>query len=256
MKKEFLKLLNSIDYSKNGYDIFSDFLTLSSLSIANAFYRSPDLEEEYMRTVKRYKDVSKFPVLFNMIVEEFERNPFQDLLGEIYMSSEFGNKHTGQFFTPFHLSVFMAQMTLGNIKELFNGYDYFTLGEPACGSGGMIIAAAKVIKEAGFNPQQCMYFKATDIDVKCFQMTYIQTSLLGLCGDVELGNTLTLETHRIFETPLKFNASWQARFAAEKFKVQRKQENQEPKEEVKPKVIELPKNKDFMQLGLFQEVSA
>ena len=219
MKKEFIKTLNSIDYSRNSYEVFSDFLTLASISIANAFYKNPKYEEEYMQTIGRYKKNRElFPLLLGMIAQELERNPFQDLLGDIYMSSEFGNKYAGQFFTPFHVSEMMAKINLGDIKSLFNEYGYFKIGEPAVGSGGFIIAAAKIVKDAGYNPQRCMYFDATDIDVKCFEMTYIQTSLLGLCGDVHLGNTLTLEIQRTYETPMKFADFWQSRFALKKYR--------------------------------------
>lgn len=254
MKKEFIKTLNSIDYSRNSYEVFADFLTLASISLCNTYYKNEEYENEYGRVISRYKKPDLFPVLFGMIAEELERNPWQDLLGELYMSSDFGNKHTGQFFTPFHLSDMMAQVTIDEnlIKNDIEKRGYFTLAEPACGAGGLIIAAAKTLKNMGLNPQQCMYFDATDLDQKCFEMTFIQTSLLGLCGDVHWGNTLSMETYRTYETPIKFLDIWQMRFAIQKAKIlyDKLHINVKPKEVEKPKVFEITKNKEYLQLSL------
>lgn len=35
-----------------------------------------------------------------------------DVLGEVYMELELGNKWKGQFFTPYHVSQAMASVTL------------------------------------------------------------------------------------------------------------------------------------------------
>lgn len=49
-----------------------------------------------------------------------------------------------------------------------------------------------------------MLFQGIDIDLKCCQMAYIQTSILGLSGAILHGNTITLEMWKTFITPLSY----------------------------------------------------
>ena len=88
------------------------------------------------------------------------------------------------------------------MKQQIDEKGYFTLSEPCCGAGGMIIALADVMLSKGFNPQKQMKFVGIDIDLKCCQMAYIQTSLLGLRGQIYHGNTISMEMWRNFITPM------------------------------------------------------
>ena len=62
--------------------------------------------------------------------------------------------------------------------------------EPSTGGGGMIIAAVKVLKDRGINPQYCMDVVARDLDWKGVYMTYVQLSLLGIKATVVQGDSL------------------------------------------------------------------
>jgi hypothetical protein len=66
----------------------------------------------------------------------------------------------------------------------------FIINEPSTGGGGMIIAAARVLKDRGINPQRCMEVVAQDLDWKGVYMTYVQLSLLGIKATVVQGDTL------------------------------------------------------------------
>ena len=55
----------------------------------------------------------------------------------------------------------------------------------------MIIAAVRVLKDRGLNPQRCMYVTAQDLDWKGVYMTYVQLSLLGIKAVAVQGDTLT-----------------------------------------------------------------
>lgn len=217
-KKQFIKCLESVDYSRNTYDVFRDFVELSALSVANSFLRSEEIEKEYMDLVSHYKNPNKFAELLGLLVLELERNPYQDLLGHLYMSLDLGNKHTGQFFTPFHVSEMMAAVSLDpqDIKKHIETTGYITVSEPCIGAGGMIIAAAKVLTDLGYNPQQTMWFQGVDIDRKCFNMSFLQTSLLGLSGELIWGDTLRLQAWRTYNTPISYTDVWQLRFMAER----------------------------------------
>lgn len=209
-KKEFINCMKSIDNSRNDYEIFSDFLTLASLSVTNAVKFNQEYENEYLQTIRKYsKNQGKFPELLAIVVNAFEQNNFQDFLGEVFMQCGFGSKRNAQFFTPYHVSEFMAQITL---LETDLNKDYITLSDPCCGAGGMIIAGAEVLYKRDINPQTKMFFVAQDIDKKCFEMTYIQTSLIGLAGQVIWGDTLTLTSNRFYNTPMTCHPLWRNRF--------------------------------------------
>jgi hypothetical protein len=105
----------------------------------------------------------------------------------------------GQFFTPFSLSTMMAQMQLADVKELIAKNGFVTISEPACGAGGMILAAADVIEEKGFDIGSTMYVDAIDLSQTCFHMSYLQFSLRGIPATVRRGNNLSLE---MFETAI------------------------------------------------------
>ena len=126
-----------------------------------------------------------------------------DVLGEIYMESGCGNKSTGQFFTPFHLSELCARLDLTGA----DGSRMIELNEPSCGGGGMMIAAAKVLKVKGINYQKIMKVVAQDLDWKAVYMCYVQLSILGIDAVVVQGDTLSEPDWRsrppecIFRTP-------------------------------------------------------
>lgn len=206
---EFNKIMQSLDYSKSRVQIFSDFLSLSTYSIANVFYRSPELEDRYQMVAKSYKpeQLNLFSKLLVIVVEALEEEP-NDFLGTCFMSNDMGSEYKGQFFTPYHVSVMMAQTTLGNVKELVKEKGYITISEPCSGAGGMIIACRAVFIQQGLNPSTQMFVEAVDIDDLCFKMSYIQLSLLGIAARVIRGNTLSMEYFETLYTPVYFLNGW------------------------------------------------
>ncbi len=210
-KKEIIKRLNSLSGSRNPYDIFCDWVKLMALSIQNSCYLIhnkawQDREEEYLKTIKPYgKDAEVFVEMSALLTQAMELE-MRDYLGEIYMESGCGNKNTGQFFTPFHLSCACAKLVLAE----HDGSKTISLNEPSCGGGGMVIAAAKVLKDREINYQRCMAVVAQDLDWKAVYMCYVQLSLLGIKAVVAQGNTLSdpftgcnYPPERIFLTPAK-----------------------------------------------------
>ncbi len=201
-KKDFMKCLQSIEYGRNDYDIFQDFLTLATLSLHNVIAKDENVEKEYLKIIGKYENNKKFAELFVITTLALEEK-HQDFLGDIFMNAGFGNVRGGQFFTPYHLSKMMSDITIGDsFKEQIEKEGYFTLSEPCCGAGGMIIATSEVMLQKGYNPQTQMRFVGIDIDLKCCQMAYIQTSLLGLRGQIYHGNTITLEMWQKYITPM------------------------------------------------------
>ena len=70
-------------------------------------------EDEYLTIIKSYKteDQQRFPQMMATLVALLDHEP-QDVLGQLYMELELGNKDQGQFFTPSALSELMANLVL------------------------------------------------------------------------------------------------------------------------------------------------
>lgn len=212
-KQEIIKKIQSISGRYSPYNIFSDWIECSALAIQNACTMPhTDLwearEKEYLDIMNRYNENERFALreLFFLLVDALEEE-MTDVLGEVYMAAELGSKYTGQFFTPFHLSELCAKMALPHWEKEYSEHGTISLNEPSCGGGGMIIAAAKVMKEAGINPQRYLKIVAQDLDWKGVYMTYLQLSLLGLKAKVVQGDTLAdpyrkgYPPERILRTP-------------------------------------------------------
>lgn len=191
-KKDIIKILNSISGRYSTYEVFSDWICCSALAVSNAcqvIYDRiwQDREQEYINIIKRYvpKEQSRFAEMFALLVETMEDGP-EDVLGQIYMDAGMGSSATGQFFTPWHVSVMCAEMAYQE-----PGPDgYYKVHEPSCGAGGTIIAMACALQRKGINYQRCMKVEAQDLDWKSVYMCYLQLSLLGIRAVVVQGDTL------------------------------------------------------------------
>lgn len=207
-QKQFLSCLNSIDPSKRRYEVFKDFLTATTLAFQNSalFIKDQKIEDEYKKIIiDRYKpkQIKKLAQLLTITIEALTYKT-QDFLGNIYMYENLQSKSNAQFFTPFHIADFMAQISIyeSELEKQINNDGYMTICDPCCGSGVFMIAASKVIMDMGYNPQQVLHIDGTDIDNVCCQMAYIQTTLLGLSGYIHFGNTLTNEMWRHYKLPM------------------------------------------------------
>lgn len=212
-KKEIVNIIRSMSGSYSAYDIFSDWVEMSALAIQNSLYLIHNRvwqkrENQYLEITKKYSrdELQKMVKMLQLLGQAFEEG-MSDILGEIYMESGCGNKNTGQFFTPFHLSVLTAEIGL---SADVNEEHPLVLNEPSTGGGGMIIAAAYVLQKRGLNYQRCMDVTAQDLDWKGVYMTYVQLSLLGISATVVQGNTLAepytvgnYPPERVFYTPKK-----------------------------------------------------
>lgn len=132
--KQFIKLINQFGYKYDRWQVWSDFLEMYALALANAWYRNDDMEQQYLNIIKRYdkKEQQIFPQLAGEVVNGLERG-YCDFLGQCFHELELHNKHVGQFFTPYHLSKAIAQLQM---SDLADREGIITVSEPSCGSGG------------------------------------------------------------------------------------------------------------------------
>ena len=189
---EIVKIINKLSGSRSPYDVLYDWVKCTALSISNTsdFFHGKiwkQREEEYLRTIRPYKkDACRFSEMTGLLSLALD-DDMSDMLGKIYMAAGCGNKNTGQFFTPFHLSKMVAELT---VPDDISPENPLIINEPSAGGGGMIIAVAKALKEKGVNFQRSMKVVAQDLDWKGVYMTYIQLSLLGIKATVVQGDTL------------------------------------------------------------------
>lgn len=204
MIDEMIKTIRGMSGEYSEYEILSDWIKAASLSIQNTcqvFHNDvwKDREQQYMDIVKKHgrEKMLKMAELNEMLAATLEHE-MKDALGEIYMKGSFGNKSTGQFFTPFHLSYLTAKLNRYEDGKICR------MEEPSAGSGGMIIATARAMKEQGINYQRYLRVTARDIDWKGCYMSYLQLSILGIHAKVIQGDTLANERpepYQILYTP-------------------------------------------------------
>jgi len=208
-EKAFISLFNQTARYHHRHQVFEDFISCSVIALQNGLHFCDKREQKYMRIVARYQkpDVSNLAQLLGHVVNGLEEAP-GDFLGRVFMQLELGDKYRGQFFTPWSVSLMMAQLQLGNVGEQFRDKAFMTLSEPACGAGCMTLAFASVLREAGYSPHRHLWVSATDIDPLAAGMAYIQLSLCGVPGEVIIGNALLDERRRVLLTPAHYWGNW------------------------------------------------
>ena len=250
---DFIKILNNIKPSKNAYEVFSDWLVMAAAGLYS-WKGDKAVEEEYLEIAKQYtrEELEKHTQLLAIVVVALEEK-YQDFLGEVFTTIKLANKQKGQFFTPYHVSEFMAKAIIGG-NELPAGR-VCKISDPCCGAGGLLIAGAQVMKERGFNYQRNAFFVAQDIDARCARMAYIQLSLLAMPAIIICGNSLTFETYWQRETIGYHMAGMEYRLMAEEMR--KLIENPEPQEteiqeeKTETKIIALPPAQEYTQGELF-----
>ncbi|RJL50201.1 ArdC-like ssDNA-binding domain-containing protein [Pectobacterium carotovorum] len=214
----FIRQFQEIAPYENRWTVFSDFIHMSAAALHNRCHFVQEIEDDYMRRIKRYKtaDQRRFPVLFNTLVDGMEFSA-ADFLGSVFMELELGDRRRGQYFTPYSVAYMMAKMQLSDgLPALTRGErDFITVSDPACGAGGLIVAMAQAMLEAGFNPQKQMMAVCVDIDPVAAMMAYVQLALCGIPAMVIVGNSLSIELRQTWRTPFWMMFGWERKWAHE-----------------------------------------
>jgi hypothetical protein len=171
---------------------FEDFLHMTVCALSGGA-----LEDQYMKVVHRHSAGEKgsrgcdaLAHLFGALVVAMEETR-HDILGDLFQGAiTYGE--AGQFYTPEHICDLMAQMNLGDGSEAGTAGSKKMVRDPCCGSGRMLLAAAKLRPHWEFVGQ--------DIDLRCVRMTAIALALRNLYGYVIWGDSLSTEQRLIYRT--------------------------------------------------------
>ena len=194
-QSEFQKLFSTLCGSRSDWQVWSDFITMSATAISNACDREgpthDDREKQYMELARGYTkdEVDTLARLLSIVVLALEDNPRQDFLGEVFQGLGLNSHWKGQFFTPYHMCEFMAEITLGGVEAEIERKGWIGINDPACGAGALLIGARNVMMKRNL-PRTGALFAAQDIDRTAALMCYIQLGLLGCAGYVIVGDSL------------------------------------------------------------------
>lgn len=208
---EIIKLIDHSYYTVDKSMLLSDVFACGALAISNLvdFTQYDEREEQYKQIINSYKPKEReliaelFSKIFALLSSAtYDNGAFDDYLGELFMRYNQGNKDTGQFFTPYHISHFMASAMLTEADIEAKSKDIITICDPCSGGGGMLMAALDVLKnDYNVNYAYRCFMQAGDIDIRCVHMTYLQLALAGVPAIVCHQDSLTNEIWSVWKTP-------------------------------------------------------
>jgi hypothetical protein len=220
-QKRFVKIVEGLSYGKS--NILRDFCEIGAITLANSIQIKDAAwqarEKRYLEVVKAYKpeELGLFAEMLACVVNSLTDGDgfnFHDCLGELHMADEITGRSkwdSDVAFTPKEVALMMARITFSGMKKI-PAKGYITVSEPACGGGSMVIAACAVLKEMGYNFQQQLHVTAVELRSMIAHMAYIQFSLLHIPAVVVVhGNSLSLESWSVWQTPAHVLGFWDAR---------------------------------------------
>jgi type I restriction-modification system DNA methylase subunit len=173
-----LKLFEQYAHAQNYSTAFSDML--DHFFIAFKYHES---EEDKTNALDQLSSYTKKDLHIAVLTEIGTLSEdFEDPLGELYQRL-ISKGRNGQFFTPTPVTDFMAAIVATD--ELQSDQ---TVVDPACGSGRMLLAAAKRNRH--------LRFYGADIDPLCCKMSLANMLLNSLTGEIAHMDTLSNNFYR------------------------------------------------------------
>ncbi len=178
-KETFSTLLKEFEHRYELRSVFDDFLTLTICAFSQNPHTKKSYDEElYMEIIGKYKEKKYsdlFPKLLTQLILEMEEklgdNSGNDVLGDFF-EQELSRGGNGQFFTPWHVCMFMAKINHVDYENEEHMIKRLNILDPACGSGRMLLAGAMDYRHHNFY--------GIDIDHTCVKMATINLFLNGV----------------------------------------------------------------------------
>ena len=210
---DILKLLEKGLYKVDARKFLSDVFECGAIAVSNKFDRrqAAEREKRYLQIVNSYEPdlrhlmAAVFTKMYTLLSNQIRPDVgFNDYLGDLYMKSETSNSKAGQFFTPYNLSKACAAISINKamVDEYSMNDKIIRINEPACGAGGMILAAVDILyNKHHFNYSRNLIVECSDIDSRCVHMAYLQLGLAGVPAVIYQRDTLSMKTWQRWETP-------------------------------------------------------
>jgi len=175
--RQLLKEFERFAYGQSLHTAFTDLLDWTLLPFKR--YEDELQQQTALETYRNHKNVNELVGLVKLVGDLSEG--FADPLGELYMQA-ISNGHNGQYFTPKPICDMMAAISVINPT---NGQ---TVADCACGSGRMLLSAAKI------NRHLKLY--GADLDITCCKMALVNMLLNSLQGEIAHMNSLSNDFYR------------------------------------------------------------
>ena len=136
--KSLVKLIEQAAYQHSVWQVFSDFLEMSAISISNSIdpVHWEAREKRYMEIVKGYNkaEINLFPQMLAELVKSLEQcaqeKILDDVLGKTFHELELHDKYKGQFFTPQSVCNMIGSIAAADAEKALEQQEYLTVCEP------------------------------------------------------------------------------------------------------------------------------
>lgn len=176
--KDFIKHFEKLGTVHSPFNVFSDFLAVSAISLSNAVNFNNDREQEYLRIINKYnaQERALFPKMLAAVVKEMQNDAprYRDVLGELFHELNLHDEWKAQFFTPQNVSDMIGLMNVEKAQEEVAKRGYVSAFEPCVGGGSMVLGLINAMFEVGLNPCKELFVTANDVDTRCVNMAYLQ----------------------------------------------------------------------------------
>lgn len=169
------------------YNVFTDWLDLMLYSLQRD-------DENYLEIIGSYTDTDPaglYAEAFSHLQTGLAQTD-ADLLGVIYEELGMDTDSFGQYFTPHNICDMKAEMVTSIDEDQEEPY---TVADPACGSGRLLLHAAKKIPA-----DVDTLFYGQDKDATCAKMTALNMVFFNMDGYAVHGDSLTMEKYRGWKT--------------------------------------------------------
>lgn len=180
--KQLFTLFEQYAHAQSYSTAFSDLL--DHFLIAFKYYENEEAQDKALNQLATHKKKEVHVALLTEIGELAE--DFNDPLGELFEHFISKGKN-GQFFTPTPVA-----NLLGLVLSVEGMEDGQSISDPACGSGRMLLMAAKINRH--------LRFYGTDIDELCCKIALSNMMLHSLTGEIAHMDTITNSFYRGFKT--------------------------------------------------------
>lgn len=210
-------LLKTAEITRGRIDrqsVFRDFLAFCACTLSNR--TDPvhlDTRTQQLNDLARKyttQELETFMTAFNQltaqIAKNVQRGSFIDVFGPVFGQLHPKEGPLKQNFSPPSIGNIISRISYQDIMPSDKGYA--TCMEPTCGSGILCLENAQTFADHGYNPCEQLVVQASDLDIQCVHMTYIQLSLYCVPAVVIRGDVITLEEYDRWYTPLYIWRKW------------------------------------------------